>query len=173
MRLARLDGVAENPEKVAPFLFQFYFALADTRNFDEIIHQPDEMLDLPLHHREQFFRVEASRPMASEHMQAVADRRQGIPQFMGERRQKFVLSTIGVLQPLLDLLALANVPRHHLDRLLSLPEYGRRDDFHRHPRSIKPHPNGLVRSEVLLLVNHETHPLAHLFMVAWRYDVKR
>ena len=91
---------------------------------------------------------------------------------MGEGRQKFVLSAIGVLQSLLDLLALGDVPRHHLNRLFSLPDYGPRGDLHCHPRSIKPRPEGLSRSKDLLLVDHETHPFAHAFVIAGRYDVK-
>jgi len=48
--LAHVDGMANDIRQVYLILSQLDLAVADARNFQEIVHKADKLIDLPLHH---------------------------------------------------------------------------------------------------------------------------
>ena len=48
--LARSDRATKDDAEVEPLLFQLDLAMADPRSIEQIVDEPHQMFDLPLHH---------------------------------------------------------------------------------------------------------------------------
>ena len=73
----------DDNREVKPLLSQLDLAVADTRDLEQIVDEPHEMLDLPLHH---LLRALGGRPLSAsyaQHLQAVANGRERIAQLVG------------------------------------------------------------------------------------------
>ena len=101
--LRRLDGAADDGGEIDALLAQLDLAAGDARHFHQIVHEPDHVVDLPLHHVVRAARAAPSWP-AMRRMQRVVNRRQRVAQLVRERRQELVLAPIGFLERLAALL---------------------------------------------------------------------
>ena len=82
----------------------------------QVVDQPGEVLDLPLHHRAHVLRRRRSSASPSlQDVQGVADRGQRVAELVGEHRQELVLAAVGLLQALL-LLLVGQVGGDHAQR---------------------------------------------------------
>ena len=81
-----------------PLLTQFDLAPHDTGHVEQVVHQPDQLVDLPLHHLPCPLDGVAASTSALAGFARVADRGQRVAEFVGQRRQELVLAAVGVRQ---------------------------------------------------------------------------
>ena len=107
---ARLDRAAARPPPARTALpAELDLAPADPGHVQQVVDQPGQLPDLPLHHRPGLARRSSGSRGQSEDLQGVADRGQRVAQLVGQRRQELVLAAVGLPQRLLGPLALGDV----------------------------------------------------------------
>ena len=109
-RLHLFDRPVDNFAHVDRLFIEMNLAGDDPRHVQQVVDQPHQVNDLPLHHPRRFVNFRLRRPRHLQQLDAVADRRQRIPQLVGQHRQEFVLLLVGKLQ-LLDLPLVRHVAR--------------------------------------------------------------
>jgi hypothetical protein len=93
-RPARFHGGAHDGGEFDRFPPQLDLSASDARDFHQVVHQAHHVVDLPLHHGAHAVRggvVPAGEP---QDVQRVADRRERVPQFVGQDGEEFILATI-------------------------------------------------------------------------------
>ena len=174
--VAGLDRLMDDGGKVEMLFPELDLPARDARDLKQIVDEANEMIHLPLHHRQQRTRPFPSLRVADvgflQDVNSIADGRERIAQLMGERRQKFVLATVGFAKRLLCLPAFGDVARHHLNRGLSIPDHRTGGDFHLHRRSVKSSPEGFLRFGLALLLDHNPRARAHALVEFRRNDVE-
>ena len=119
-----VDDVLERYQRTA----QLHLVLADPRDVEEVVDQAHHMPQLALHHRAGLGDGVGITARQPHHLEAVAQRRQRIAQFMREQRQEFVLATVGNAQGFFRLPAFGDVVRQSEDARQSAPRIGQRPD---------------------------------------------
>ncbi len=102
--LRRLDGAADDGGEIDALLAQVDLAARDARHFHEVVHEPDHVVDLPVHHVVHAARDGAVVAGEPQDLQRVVNRRERRAQLVRERRQELVLAPIGFLERLPALL---------------------------------------------------------------------
>ncbi len=92
-----LGGRSEQLGQIKPFAPQFDFPTTDTGEVEEVFQQPAHPLDLADENVVTAIHDLHVRGPLSKHLNDVADRRQGGPQFMAQEGQKLVLAGAGRL----------------------------------------------------------------------------
>ena len=82
----------------------------DVADVEEVVHEPDHLPQLPLHHRTGLLPC-LRLGRQSQKLQAVPQRDHRIPQFVGQGCQELVLVAVGLLQRLLRSLTVGHVPQ--------------------------------------------------------------
>jgi 1-deoxy-D-xylulose 5-phosphate reductoisomerase len=95
--LAGLDRRLEDFAQRDPFRLQRDLALADSRDVQEIVDQVRQVGEHPIHARADVLGA-LGRNVLSQQVQAAAQGRDGIAQFVGQHRQEAVLVAIGAAQ---------------------------------------------------------------------------
>ena len=98
----------------------------DASHVQQVVDQPHEMLELPVHHVERAHQPRIRIDLARD-LQPVAQRRQWIAQFVRERRQEFVLAAVGGAQRLFGLDALGDVREQQRHLVLGRRSRARRE----------------------------------------------
>ena len=93
-----LDGTADDRREVERLLAELDLAPRDAGDVQQVVDQPGQVPDLPLDDLLGPFEL-LLRLQLAEELDGVADRRQRVPQLVGEHRQELVLAAVG-LQPL-------------------------------------------------------------------------
>ncbi len=96
-RPARLHGAGDDTSHVHAFHLQMDLAARDARQIEQIVHQPDELMHLAIDHLVKRLCVRLVGTAQAEQLDSIADRRQGIAQFVGEHGEKFVFVAVGFL----------------------------------------------------------------------------
>ena len=96
-RPAGLHGVGDDRRDVEGLLVELDLAAGDPRDVEEVVDEPDHLLDLPVDHVARPAEVDVVDAELLEELDGVADRREGIPQFVGEHRQELVLAAVVLL----------------------------------------------------------------------------
>ena len=118
--VAGIHGVSHGIRQQHPRLLQPDFALADAAHVHQIINQPGHVLHLALHHGARLLQRPGIALGQLHDLQAVLDRGQRVPQFMGEGRQKHVLAPVDFGQ---FVGLLPNVGEGFLQRPLRFPPF--------------------------------------------------
>ena len=96
--------------QIERFLLDVDDPARDARHLEQVVDEPDQVMDLPLHHRAGRQRARVVKGAGQlQDLEAVQDRRERIAQLVAERRQELVLAAIGAAQRLLVLEALGKV----------------------------------------------------------------
>src|SRR6185503_6100522 len=97
------EGVADHGSQVYPLPSQLDLATGDSGDFKQVVNQPHHLIHLPLQHVVDL----AYRLLVGaypDNLECVADRGEGVPQFVGQGGQELVLPLIrfpqGVFGPL-------------------------------------------------------------------------
>ncbi|MGC3967626.1 MAG: hypothetical protein QM775_09720 [Pirellulales bacterium] len=119
-------------------------ALRDPRDVEQIVHEPNEMVELTAHHRVQIRRFFFVRTASVEQVESVFQRRQRIAQLVRKHREKLVLTSVGFAGMSIE-------PRVLHGRVSQrTAEYGRGDadaKAHRH-RNVRRRPAGEAAARV-------------------------
>ena len=99
-RLGRLDRTGDHGGEFHRLPAKFDLAPHDTGHVQQVVHQPDEVVDLPLHHVPGLLDRRRIDPWHLQDLKRVADRGQRVAKFVGQRRQELVLAAVGLPQRL-------------------------------------------------------------------------
>ena len=109
-RPARLDGARDHLTERDALQPELDLAAGDARDLQQVVDQPDHVVDLPVHDLER--RLERSLGLRQrQRLQRVANRRERIAQLVRQRGQELVLAPVGLLQRGIGALAGADVAR--------------------------------------------------------------
>jgi hypothetical protein len=109
MRPSRLDRALHDGAQIDPLAAYLHAIAIDSCDIEQIVGQPHELQELPLHGREglQPDRFVVRRNFQELHR--VTNGSEGIPQLMGQGRQELVLATVDFLQDIGVFLSLGQV----------------------------------------------------------------
>ena len=115
----RLGRLAQQRGEIDAFPVQQDLALRDARHFHQVVHQPRQVLGLPVDHLARLFQLARQRPEHAHHRGRIADRRERVAQLVRQRGEEFVLAAVGFAQRLLGFALGRDVgvgaePLHHL-----------------------------------------------------------
>ena len=72
----------------------------DPRDVQQVFHEADHLLGLPVDHVERGLRLGRDRPLDHQRLHRVADRRQPVPQLVSQDREELVLDPVGLAEHL-------------------------------------------------------------------------
>ncbi len=124
-RAGRFDRAGDDIAQEEPLRPKLDFAPHEPRQVEQVVDEADHVIDLPLEHGDRFSRDFRVDPRGPHDFECIADRGQGITQFVGQRGEEFVLAAIG----LLGLFVQADIferDRGPLGKVLGHREVGRR-----------------------------------------------
>ena len=97
-RAARLDGAVDDRRQRHPLSAEVELVAGNPAHVEQVVHQPDHLTQLPLHHRAGLGDRPALPAGQPQDLQAVADRGQRVAEFVGQGRQELVLAAVGLPQ---------------------------------------------------------------------------
>ena len=106
---ADLDRAANRGRELDSLLPQLDLVLRDACHVEQVVHESDHLPDLALHHLDGLAERRRVGLCPAQDLQAVADRRERVPELMGEQRQEVCLPPVGFLQLLLGALLVVDV----------------------------------------------------------------
>jgi hypothetical protein len=108
-RLTRFQGTAHHGGQADPLLADGDLAPADAADVEQVVHEPAEVVQLPLHHDARLVDRLAVAARQPHDLQAVAQRRQRVAQLVGEHGEELGLAAVLLPQRRLGLFALDDV----------------------------------------------------------------
>ena len=103
LRLRRFNGAFDDRAQVDAFLAQRQLAASDAADVHQVVDQPHQLQDLPLHHAGGVAR-RLGRALHAEDRGDVAQRRQRVTELVRQRREEFILQLRFVVQAMLAIL---------------------------------------------------------------------
>jgi len=131
-RLAGGHRILDRLAEIEALPAQFDEAAIEAGDFEQIVDQADEMIDLARHGFAQARRLLAL-DARTQNVQTSANRRQRVAQFMGEHGQKLVLAAVGLAQRFLGLLEPGDVAAHRGQADLLAIRIAEHEDVVDHP----------------------------------------
>ena len=108
-RPRRVDRGLQHRAEVDSLASHLQLVLCDPRHVEQVVGQPHQLHQLPLHRHARFLDDLGLVPGQAHDLEGTAQRRQRIAQFVGERRQELVLATVRLDQRQLGELLLGEV----------------------------------------------------------------
>ena len=100
---ARVDGGIENGREIEHLAADLNQSARDARDFEQIVDEPNEMVDLAVHDCTHADRDGVLHPGRLQQLQGCQQRRQWIAQLVAERGQKLVFAPVGEPERFLSL----------------------------------------------------------------------
>ena len=97
-RRVRFERVGQHLAQVDPFHLQHHLAVVDAGDVEQVVDQVDHVRDLPLHHGAHAGRGHRVVGADAQHVDAVADRRERIAQFVRQHGEELRLAAVGFAQ---------------------------------------------------------------------------
>ncbi len=108
-RFRRFRGHAQHLGEVQLFLLQLDLAAGDARHVHQVVDQSHHVVRLALHQEQRLLADVRGDLFGAQQADAVADRGEGVAQFVRQYRQELVLAPVGQFQRLFDALAFGDV----------------------------------------------------------------
>src|ERR1051326_3152514 len=122
--LDRFRRARDYRRQVYVFFAKDDLATADSGNVQEVINEASHLLDLPVNHVKVPLYLWVLQFQHPQQLNGIADRREGIAQFMRKRRQELILAAVRLAQRFFNAMLLGDVgvaaePAHYTSLLIA------------------------------------------------------
>ena len=97
-RPADVDRVSNDPDQIGMLAMERDLSAGDPRDLQQVVDEPDHVIDLALHHLAHARRDRIGRFRQPEHLDRVGDGRERVPQLVRQHREELVFPAVRLVQ---------------------------------------------------------------------------